>query len=62
MGLNDCHIAAQSLDGLLDDDDLAVNVVAELFKGFSDLDVVDRTENGAVGRSLCADGESYTFK
>lgn len=52
-------VFAKFLHGLFEHDDLAVNVVAELFEGFGDLDVVDRAEDGAGGRSLGADGEGY---
>lgn len=42
-------ILAHFLDGFLDFDDLAVDVVAELFEGFGNLDGVDGAEDGAGG-------------
>ena len=51
------NVFANFFYGLLDFDELAVDVVAEFLEGFGNLDVVYRTENRACCRSLCADGE-----
>ena len=55
-------VLAEFLNGLFEHDDLAVDVVAEFFESFSNLDVVDRAEDGACGGSLGADGESHAFE
>ena len=50
-------VFAKLFNGFFDDDDFAVDVVAEFFEGFCNLDVVYRTEDGAGGRCLGADCE-----
>ena len=56
------NVVAYFLDGLLDFDELAVNVVAELFESFGNLDCVYGAEDGAGGAGLCADGQRYAFE
>lgn len=47
MELDGGGVVAYFLHRFLEHDELAVNVVAELFEGFCDLDGVNRTEYGA---------------
>ena len=57
-----CGVAAKLLNGFFEHDELAVNIVSELLESFGNLNVVDGTEDGAVGGSLGADGESHAFE
>lgn len=49
-------------DVVFENDDFTVNVVSEFLKSFSDLESVDRTEDGACCAGLCSDGEAYAFE
>jgi len=59
----DCGgVVAHFLDCFFELDGFAVDVVAELFEGFCNLDGVDRAEDSACSAGLCADGEAYAFE
>ena len=59
---NDSFVVTKFFDGFLDNDDFAVDVVAEFFESFSDLDIVDRAEDCAVGAGFSTDSESHVFE
>ena len=58
MKFYDCVVFADFFYGVLDNDNLAVDVVTEFFKGFSNLDVVYRAEYCACRACLGADSEA----
>ena len=55
-------VFAEFLNGFLEHDDFAVDVVAEFFKCFSNLDVVYRTEDGAGCRCFRTDSQGNIGK
>ena len=55
-------VFAELFNGLLDDNELTVNFVTGFLKGVSNLDVVDRTKDCAVGGSLSGDGKGNAFE
>ena len=62
MELDVSGVVANLLYRALDRDELAVHIVAELLESFSNLDIVDRTENSAGRAGLCADSERYALE
>ena len=50
-------VVAKSLHCILDNDKLAVNVVAELFESFRDLESTNRTVDSVVGTCLGSDDD-----
>ena len=60
--INDSFVVADFLDSFLDDNVTTVNVVAEFFESFGDLDSVDRTVDSTGSAGLSTDGESNAFE